>query len=211
MEISLVHKNQLILGPMGFNIRMINSELEDLELNEKITSQSYGELPIHFSDNLTHLLPIEKNIPLYDSKYHNIGNFAWEIIEENNIPVKVKYNYIIENKTLGEVKELRKGEIVPIRKEKENISIKVNINNKEILVSTSREERLLLVSKLFVCSDTCNYKFLNTWEEITKENLQYIIEEIDKIVQKSYDWEVQKLSEIDSCETIDQVYEIEIK
>jgi len=210
MEISLIHKNQLILGPMGFNIRMINSELEDLELNEKITSLSYGELPIHFSDNLTHLLPIEKNIPLYDSKYHNIGNFTWEIIEEDNIPVKVKFNYGIEDKTLGEVKELRKREIVPIRKEKENILIKVNINNKEILVSTSREERLILLSKLFVCSDTCNYKFLNTWEEITKENLQYIIEEIDKIVQQSYDWEVQKLLEIDSCETIDEVYEIKI-
>ena len=59
MEIALIHNNSLILGPMGFNVRMINSDLDDLELEDRITTQSYTNIPIHFSDGLTHLLLIE--------------------------------------------------------------------------------------------------------------------------------------------------------
>ena len=72
MEIALIHNNSLILGPMGFNVRMINSELEELEVEEIVTPQSHTNLPIHFSDNLTHLLPLERNTPAYDPKYYNL-------------------------------------------------------------------------------------------------------------------------------------------
>ena len=44
MEIALIHNNSLELGPMGFNVRMINSELEDLEVEERISPQSYTDL-----------------------------------------------------------------------------------------------------------------------------------------------------------------------
>ena len=129
MEIALIHNNSLELGPMGFNVRMINSELEDLEVEERISPQSYTDLPIHFSANLTHLLPLEKVVPENDSKYHNIGNFGWEIIKENDIPVKVLLTYPITDKTLEEVKELRKQEVSPVRREKENTVIILTINN----------------------------------------------------------------------------------
>ena len=75
---------------------------------------------------------------------------------------------------------------------------------------TTREERLILASKVASEPQSHNYKFGNTWLEVTKENLQYIIGEIDKVVQEAYDWELAKLQEIDSCETIDDVYNVEI-
>lgn len=211
MEIALVYNNSLILGPMGFNVRYINSELEDLEIEERISPQSYVNLPIHFSDNLTHLLPLEKNIPNYDPKYHNVGNFSWEIIEENNIPIKVLLNYSIVDKPIEEVKEFFKKEVSIIRKEKENKNILITINGVQIETSTSREERILLSSKLLSFVESCNYKFSNVWLEITAENLQYIISEIDKVVQSAFDWELSKFKEIDACETIDDVYNVEIR
>lgn len=211
MEIALVYNNSLILGPMGFNVRYINSELEDLEIEERISPQSYVNLPIHFSDNLTHLLPLEKNIPNYDPKYHNVGNFSWEIIEENNIPIKVLLNYSIVDKPIEEVKEFFKKEVSIIRKEKENKNILITINGVQIETSTSREERILLSSKLLSFVESCNYKFSNAWLEITAENLQYIISEIDKVVQSAFDWELSKFKEIDACETIDDVYNVEIR
>lgn len=211
MEIALINNDSLILGPMGFNVRYINSELEDLDIEERISSQNYTDLPIHFSDNQTHLVQIEKSIPLYDPKYHNVGNFTWEIIKENEIPIKVLLTYQISDKTLEEVKILRKQEISPYRKEKENTTIFINLNGTEIEVSTSREERLLLASKLSAASGPYNYKFNNTWLEITREDLQYIISEIDKVVQEAFDWELTKLQEINICETIDDVYSVEIR
>ena len=211
MEIALINNNSLILGPMGFNVRYINSELEDLEVEERISPQSYTDLPIHFSDNETHLVLIEKLVPENDTKYHNIGNFTWEIIKENDVPVKVLLTYPIIDKTLEEVKELRKQEVSPYRREKENTTISVNLNGTSVEVSTSREERLLLASKLSAAPGPHNFKFSNTWLEITTEQLQTIVSEIDVKVQEAFDWELSKLQEIDACETIDSVYDVVIR
>ena len=196
---------------MGFNVRYINSELEDLEVEERISPQSYTDLPIHFSDNETHLVLIEKVVPENDTKYHNIGNFTWEITKENDVPVKVLLTYPIIDKTLEEVKELRKQEVSPYRREKENTTISVNLNGTSVEVSTSREERLLLASKLSAAPGPHNFKFKNTWLEITTEQLQTIVSEIDVKVQEAFDWELSKLQEIDACETIDSVYDVVIR
>jgi hypothetical protein len=210
MEIALINNNSLILGPIGYNVRMINSELEDLEVEDTISPQSYTNLPIHFSDGLTHLLPIEKVIPDNNPKYHNIGNFTWEIINENNIPVKVLFTYPVTDKTLEEVKELKKQEVAPVRRQKENTILNLIVNNTEIQVSTSREERILLASKLSASPGPHNYKFANTWLEITTTELQYILNQIDIKVQEAFDWELSKLQEIDVCTTIDEVYDVTI-
>ena len=196
---------------MGFNVRYINSELEDLEVEERISPQSYTDLPIHFSDNETHLVLIEKVVPENDTKYHNIGNFTWEITKENDVPVKVLLTYPIIDKTLEEVKELRKQEVSPYRREKESTTISVNLNGTSVEVSTSREERLLLASKLAASPGPHNFKFSNTWLEITIEQLQTIVSEIDVKVQEAFDWELSKLQEIDACETIDSVYDVVIR
>jgi hypothetical protein len=211
MEIALIHNNSLILGPIGYNVRMINSELEELEVEETINPSSYTEIPIHFSDGLTHLLLIEKDIPAYNSKYQNVGNFTWSIIEENNVPIKVLLTYPVTDKTLEEVKELRKQEVAPYRREKENTTITLTINDTEVEISTSREERVLLAAKLSASPGPHNFKFKNTWLEITTEELQYIIHQVDLKVQEAFDWELSKLQEIDVCTTIDDVYNVVIR
>ena len=196
---------------MGFNVRMINSELEKLEVEEIITPSSYTDLPIHFTDNLTHLLPLEKDVPAHDPKYHNVGNFSWEIIQEDDVPIKVLLTYPITDKTLEEVKALRKQEVSPYRREKENTTITVLINDTEVEVSTSREERILLASKLAASPGPHNFKFQNTWLEVTTEELQYILNQIDVKVQEAFDWELAKLQEIDACETIDAAYDVVVR
>lgn len=208
MEIALIHDNQLILGPMGFNVRMINSELEDLELRERIITQNRNNLPIHFPDGLTHLVPTEIEIPANDIRYHNIGNYSWEIIKENDIPVRVKFTYSVLDKTIEEVKIHCKQQIPSIRKQRENKVITLTVNGTEIQVATSREERILLASKLLADPGPHNYKFINTWLEITTEQLQYIISEVDKSVQEAYDWEYSQLEQIDACTNIEDIYNL---
>lgn len=230
MEIALIHKGSLELGPFPLNVRYINSELEDLGLEDRISDLSFRRMPIHFSDELTHLVCAEKIIPEYDPKYYNLGNFTWEIVEEETsvtrrdpktkkiesysaiLPVKVLFRYSISEKTLDEVKNNRKNEISPERKRKENTSITVNVNGVDVIVSTTREERILLTTKLTSLAPgaTCNYKFQNTWAELSAENLNHIISQIDVKVQESFDWEFSKRNEVDSCSSIDEVYNVEI-
>jgi hypothetical protein len=210
MEIALIHNNSLELGPFGMNVHYINQELEELEVEERVSPQSFSELPIHFSDGLTHLLPTERVIPENDPKYQNVGNFTWEIVEENGVSTKVVFTYPIIDKTLEEVKVIRKQEVAPARRQKENTITTLTVNNTEVEVSTSREERLMLASKLSASPGPHNFKFQNTWLEITTEELQYIVSEVDKVVQEAFDWELAKLQEIDACETIDEVYDVVI-
>jgi hypothetical protein len=192
------------------NVHYINQELEELEVEERVSPQSFSELPIHFSDGLTHLLPTERVIPENDPKYQNVGNFTWEIVEENGVSTKVVFTYPIIDKTLEEVKVIRKQEVAPARRQKENTITTLTVNNTEVEVSTSREERLMLASKLSASPGPHNFKFQNTWLEITTEELQYIVSEVDKVVQEAFDWELAKLQEIDACETIDEVYDVVI-
>jgi len=216
MEIALIHKGSLELGPFPLNVRYINSELEDLGLEDRISDLSFRRMPIHFSDGLTHLVCAEKIIPEYNPMYYNLGNFTWEIVEEETssaiLPVKVLFRYSISEKTLDEVKNNRKNEISPERKRKENTSITVNVNGVDVIVSTTREERILLTTKLTSLAPgaTCNYKFQNTWAELSAENLNHIISQIDVKVQESFDWEFSKRNEVDSCSSIDEVYNVAI-
>ena len=208
MKVALIHNNQLILGPIKFNHLMIKSELEDLNITDEISFQSYQKLPIHFSDGLTHLLPSEEIIENYDGKYQYVGNLTWEIVELDNIPIKVNFNYPIINKTLDQSKNEVKAKLAPLRRKKENTILKININDTEIEVSTSREERMIISSKIVSSSGPYNYKFNNTWVEITKEQLQHICTLIDTKIQEAFDWEYSKIQEIDNCSTIDEVYDV---
>lgn len=121
------------------------------------------------------------------------------------------FTYQILDKTLEDVKNEYKVDVKPERQRRENSAITVTINDQEITVSTSRENRLALVTKLLGNDGPYNFKFdSNTWVEITKANLEFIIQEIDTYVQEQFDWELNKLAEIDACETKEAVYEVEI-
>lgn len=207
---ALIHDSQLILGPIQWNYRLINSEFEDLEIEYKVSPRSYENVPIVADvDTKTYVLPAVLLIPDYDARFQSVGNFDWSIVEENNIPVRVEFNYSIGDKTLEQIKQEYKSLVAPIRREKENTTITLTIGTTEIKTSTSREQRLSFVSKLLSSSGPYLFKFDGgIWLEITSNDLQTIINQIDNKVQEAFDWEYQKLQEIDACTTGEEVYNV---
>lgn len=214
---SLVHNSQLILGPIQYNYRLINGEIEDLELNYKVSPRDYENVPITIDvATKTYLIPAVQFIPEYDSRFQSVGNSVWSIIEENDIPIRVEFNYSVGDKTLEQIKVEYKSLVAPIRWEKENKILTLTINNTEVQVSTSREERSQLVNKKISCPDlqtgTHNYKFLNNvWMEIGCTEIDYILEQIDHEVQEAFDWELAKYIEIDACTTKEDVYNVVLR
>lgn len=205
---ALIHDSQLILGPIGYNCRLINSDLEELEIENRISPTDYYNIPLQIDDK-THLVEVIQIIPDYDLRFESVGNFEWEIIKENDIPVRVEMRYSIQKKSLELIKEEYKKQLAPIRKTKENTYINIDIKGTTVSVLTSREERLSFVSKLLSSTDIHNFKFPNEiWLEITSEDIQYIISQIDLTVQEAFDWEHQKLQEIDACTTGEEVYNV---
>lgn len=205
---ALIHDSQLILGPIGYNYRLINSELEELEIEQRVAPRDYENVPIQISEN-TYILPAVQIIPPYDSRFQSVSNFYWEIIQENDIPVRVEMTYTIVNKSLEQIKEEYKSQVAPLRRQKETTFIDITVKDVTVSVSTSRESRLAFVSKLIASSSPYNFKFSNdVWLEVTASELEYIISQIDAKVQEAFDWEYSKLQEIDACTTGEEVYNV---
>ena len=203
---SLVNGQELLLGPIAFNYRMINSVLEEeLEVDFRVKSSDYQSVPIHFTEDIK-ILPARNEIPEYDPRFQTISQTSRIITDD-----EVVFTYTVSDKTLEQIKDEYKAIVKPERQRRENTTIKVTINDNEVSVSTSRESRLEFISKLLGNDGPYNFKFDNgTWLEITKTDLQYIISQIDSKVQEAFDWELAKLEEIDTCETKEEVYEVEI-
>lgn len=205
---ALIHESQLILGPIGYNYRMINSDLEELEIEERVSPRDYEKVPFQINEN-TYILPAIQIIPPHDSRFQSVGNFEWEIIKENDIPVRVEMTYRINDKTLDQIKEEYKTQVSPIRKKRENTNIQLTIDGAVVNIITSKQERLIYLNKLFSYTEPINFKFTDgIWALLTKADIEYIIQEIDKKVQEAFDWEYTKLQEIDDCTTGEEVYNV---
>jgi hypothetical protein len=209
---ALVSGQQLILGPIPFNYRLINSALEeDLELSYRVNSSDYLNVPIQVTDQVK-ILPTVDNIPSFDSNTQAIRFDHHEITD-----TQVIFYYVVIEKTLDDVKQEVKSVVPQERWRKENTIITVTINNTNIEVSTSRENRLALMSKLIGCyngndNGPCNFKFENDmWVSVAKQDLINIISQIDTAVQSAFDWELEKMKEIDACQSIQDVYGVQIR
>lgn len=203
---ALINNQQLLLGPIAFNYRMINSVLEEeLELDYRVTSQDYQNVPIEITKNVK-ILPALNDIPEHDPKFQYLTGPVHEITN-----TQVIFHYQVADKPLEQIKDERKALVAPERWNKENKNITITINNNDITVSTSRDNRLAIVSKLLSSDGPYNFKFDNGfWEEITRNDLQNILNQIDVVVQEAFDWELTKLEEINACETAEEVYQVEI-
>ena len=207
---ALIHNSQLILGPIQWNYRLINGELEDLEVDARVSPRDYENVPFTFDEN-TYLIPAVQNIPEYDGRFQSVGNFDWEIIQENDVPVRVEFTYPILDKTLDQIKQEYKSQLPDIRRQKETQIIDVTLGETIVQVSTSREERVSFVSKLVSSPGPHNFKFENdVWLQITTTELEYVISQMDAKVQEAFDWEYSKVQEIDACETGEDVYNVVI-
>lgn len=202
---ALIDDQQLLLGPISFNYRMFNDELEELELDFRVNSSSYQEVPISITETVK-ILPARYDDPEYDSRFEYLTNITHTITE-----TEVVFNHEKVQKSLEQVKEEYKKLVAPERWNKENTYTSVTVINNTITVSTSRENRLSLVSKLLSSEGPYNFKFDDgTWVDITKTDLQSILAQIDTVVQAAFDWELSKLSEIDACQSGEEVYLVEI-
>lgn len=202
---ALINDNQLVLGPIEFNYRLLNSVLaEELEVDYKLTPRDYLNVPIIIDEKIK-LLNVVENIPEHDSKSEDICLYKYDIIDNN-----VVFYYEKKQKDINLIKSEYKNTISSERWRRENIGyITTTINGVEIKVSTSRDSRVSLITKLSSGNGPYNFKFGDVWIEITGDDIREIISKIDQKVQEYFDWEYLKLSEIDNCNTISDIENID--
>ena len=168
---ALVNGSFILLGPIGFNYRLINSTIkDDLNLDYNVGPLDYMNVPINFNDQLK-ILPVVNNIPHHNRKTEYANMIRWEIGED-----RLTYFYEILPIPLDKLKQQYKEKITNERWHKENNgNITVTINDIEIKVATKRENRSQLASKISAMSADVRrrFKFQNTWIELKSDNVSY--------------------------------------
>jgi hypothetical protein len=192
---------------------LINYELEQLEIDERLNSKSFQNVPIQFGST-TYLIPAREIFLPCDEKYQKYLSPVWDIIVNDSVPVEVVFTYPTRDKSLNEVKE-EIINLLPIeRKNRENVNINIEIGSEIVEISTNKENRTNFIIKynsLKDPEDKIIFKFGPTqWLEVDKYDLENILSVIDNKVQEAFDWEFAKIQEINDCTTIDSVYAVNI-
>lgn len=214
---ALVNKEILLLGPIKFNTRMFNSELDDIaeeydiEIGKKITLNDEGQVPLNvFTNDEVDLwiLPTETQQPNFNSDTEFIIGPTHQVIPQE----KVSFTWTVQDKTLEQVKSEKISKLPEIRYNKEQTGIVTyTLEGNDIEVSTSRENRLSLISKSSSIISESNYKFGGNWATVSNTDLQNIISLIDTKVQEFFDWELSKINEINSCSDVGSVINVVIQ
>lgn len=214
---ALVNKEILLLGPIKFNTRMFNSELDDIaeeydiEIGKKITLNDEGQVPLNvFTNDEVDLwiLPTETQQPNFNPDTEFIIGPTHQVTPQE----KVSFTWTVQDKTLEQVKSEKISKLPEIRYNKEQTGIVTyTLEGNDIEVSTSRENRLSLISKSSSINSESNYKFGENWVTVSNTDLQNIISLIDTKVQEFFDWELSKINEINSCTDVESVINVVIQ
>lgn len=204
---AIVHNDYVILTQPKWNSRMFtNVLLEDCEIDRKILLSDEVNVPLIVDEN-TKILKVFETKPDYNSKIQWLEGPYYTIVD--NV---VLGSYVIKDLDLDIAKGNLKSLLPAIRYDKENKFVEVTIDNQIFTVSTDRDNRAILASKLLsiTSEDSFSWKFNEGWATINQTILENIILQINTVVQNAFDWELSKINEIDACTTLAELDLVQI-
>lgn len=131
---------------------------------------------------------------------------TWEFLEN-----KVIAHYEILPLTLDNAKYNYKAKAAAIRYKQEITNTTVIINGINCEIETDRLSRTKFIEKLSISSnEPITWKFKDSWQTITKTDIQFIVDKIDEHVQEAFDTEYLLGLLIDQSESFDDLLAIEV-
>lgn len=207
MDYLLVENKQIVhLGPINWKPRLIQSELNDLEVSYTVPISDPNSY-IKISDSLE-IFPIESLLnPGHDELFECLSGPFWTF--SNNVAIG---HYNVIDADIDYCKQIIKQRLATKRYEKEIAGIKVAINGQEYTLETDRDTRNIFIQKYFLMSDTdeCNWKFPEGWTYISKAVLGSIIAQGAVYIQQQFDWEENLISQINNTTTLEALKQLYI-
>lgn len=205
------HENydEVLLGPVEWKPSFIASVIQqDLELDFKPGLQPSDVNRIPFNIVFPNVV-VRKAEVVYEhinSKIQRHEGPFWSYTEDTGTAL-----YTAADKPIDLVKAELKAQVSSVRYTKEVSGIKYTIGETEVFISTDREKRKVYFEKLATIGDsTVQFKFGDVFISINQADLQGICSAIDSHVQSSFDWEQQKYSDIDACNTLQELDDFQI-
>ena len=200
----IVYQNSVILGPMKWNrFRFENTILEDCEEFSATLPDRNDELsPIILSPDIK-ILPVQGTPePQYNPKIEMLHGPFWEFSDTVAIS-----SYQIQPIPVDAVKNQLKAVIANKRYLKEISGVNVTVQNIEIKVDTSRDNRNNLIQRYVLMNntDTLQWKFNDVWLTLNKEEVGTLVNASTAHIQTQFDWEATKVQEIDNATTLTEL------
>lgn len=205
---AITENDNIILGPVNWNHRFFNSVIEDdTGVVVNITPDTKNNLPFEF-ENIK-IRPVQIiNEELRNPKIQKLNGPFWTFY-----PDRAEAKWIVIDKPIELVKYELSNSITNERYNKETAGFKTTIQGQEVFIDTSRGNRDIFFQKLLMMedTDTVNWKFPETWLTLTKSDLGTIVQLGANHIQSCFDWEVQKLTEINNCTTLEELDQIDLE
>lgn len=199
------NKQSVLLGPMDWRPRFFQSELDDLEIDFQI-SPSEPMQYMKITDEVE-IYPVAAiNGPAdFDPIYQHLAGPFW--IFENNVAVGT---YTSADNSIEIIQANLKNIVAAERYKKEVAGTTIIVQGNQVFVATDRDSRNVFVQKLITMadSDTVQWKFADTWLELTKADLTSVVSSINSYVQAQYDWEKGIIDSINAAFTITELKSI---
>jgi hypothetical protein len=204
----IVHNNSVVLGPMRWNrFRFENFLVEELETTFTLPQKNESESPIVVSDEIKILTVVGTPDPAYNPKIEILYGPFWEFTETSAIS-----SYQVWPMSIDAVKNMLKEQTAAERYTREISGTTVKINEVDYIFSTDRDTRNVIQNALISSQASFNWKLArDMWVMLTNTELQAILDAITMHVQECFDWEFDKIVEIDSCTTLTELDAVVIK
>lgn len=211
------NKQTVILGPVDWKSRFIQSEFDELYENGDISFQ-YKVPPVEQGylnvGEGYEIFPITDIIsPDIDTNFEQpIGPFYTysQPTDESGNTINTWVSTATYEKTdrsISEIKSTVKSVAASLRYTKENAGTKVNVQNTMVTVDTSREGRAIFVQAYTTMSDTdvIGWKFPEGWLNLSKGDLGICVNSGVAYVQSQFAWEQNIDDQVDNAVTIDEL------
>jgi hypothetical protein len=203
------NKQMVILGPITWRQRFIQTEINDLiddgELTIDYTVPATEQGYINIGDGFE-IFPVELTTPAFDPIYEELSGPFWTY--ENNTAYG---SYTVVQLSIERIKGHLKQVVSAERYRKQNLGTTVAIANTTFSVSTDTNTINSLLSLANTTgTDTINYKSPNGFISLTGADIQNIVNQIHDYIQTQFNWEKTTNETIDVTNDITLLQAIEI-
>jgi hypothetical protein len=206
----VTHNDQVILTPINFSPRYIASVIQDeLDLDEapRITSTDESRVPFEILPNVM-IRKVNEVKEVINPKFETFDGPFWTFTPEIGTATYTK-----RDKPLDLIKKELKEVLATTRYNKEIAGVKTTIQGLEVTVDTARGSRDVFVQQFLLMgdTDTVQWKFPEGWLTLNKSELGQAVSAGVIHVQGAFVWEAQKISEIDSADSITSLSLLELE
>lgn len=203
----LLENNQIVSGPNHWNKRKLQSILlDDYEIEYELPLANDANQFFEINSELRILPVIGETVPAFNPKIEQLAGPFVEVSENS-----VTLSYQKSDKDITSVKNELKNIIADNRWKLEVNGIAVNVQGQDIKLSTARGERDIFLQALQLGHTDQQWKFGDIWLTLSLSDLQTIVTTIVSHVQMAFNWESEKIAEIDSATTLPVLDSIVLK